>query len=171
VNTKALFRLGAVAAIVAGILRIVSSFIPYSDPTTVNQELFYLVIDLCILFGVLVVYFFQLVEVGRLGFAGFLLALCGGAIIVGPDGSIGVVSMYQIGSASLLLGLTLVSLAGWRAARLPRYALASWMLSTVLAVLGSFPGPPGVLLVLAGLAFGVGFVGAGVRIWSASSAS
>jgi len=168
-NARVLLRLGAVAAIAAGGLRIVSSFIAYSDPTTVAQELFYLVIDLCILYGVLAVYFFQLVEVGALGLAGFLLALSGGAIIVGPDGSIGAVGMYQFGSGCLLLGLTLISVAGWRAARLPRYALASWILSTVLAVLGSLPGAPAILFHLAGLAFGIGFVGAGARIWSSSS--
>jgi hypothetical protein len=170
-NTRTLLRLGAVAAIVAGSLRIVSSFIAYSDPTTVAQELFYLVIDLCILYGVLAVYFFQLAEVGPFGFAGFLLALSGGAIIVGPDGSIGDVSMYQLGSGTLLLGLTLISVAGWRVARLPRYALTSWILSTAFAVLGSLPGVSAIPFLLAGVAFGVGFVGAGVRIWSASSAS
>jgi hypothetical protein len=170
-NERALLRFGAVAAVAAGSLRIVSSFIAYSDPTTVAQELFYLVIDLCILYGLLAVYFFQLVEVGPLGFVGFLLALSGGAIIVGPDGSIGDVSMYRVGSGSLLLGLTLISVAGWRAARLPRYALVSWILSTVLAVLGSLSGASAILFLLAGVAFGVGFVGAGARIWSASSAS
>jgi hypothetical protein len=158
-----------VAAMAAGTLRIAASFIAYSDPTTVAQELFYLVIDLCILYGVLAVYFVQRVEVGSLGFAGFLLALSGVAIIVGPDGSIGDVGMYQVGSASLLLGLTLISIAGWRAARLPRYALATWILSTVLGILGSLPGAPTIFLLLAGLAFGIGFVGAGARIWSSSS--
>jgi hypothetical protein len=170
-NGRTLLRLGAVACMVAGTLRIAASFIAYSDPTTVAQELFYLVIDLCIVYGVLAVYFFQRVEVGTLGFAGFLLALTGAAIIVGPDGSIGDVSMYQLGSASLLLGLTLISVAGWRGARLPRYALVSWVLSTVLAVLGSLPGAPAILLLPTGLAFGIGFVGAGARIWSSSSVS
>ena len=168
-NSKTLLRLGAVAAMAAGTLRIAASFIAYSDPPTVAQELFYLVIDLCILYGVLAVYFVQRVEVGSLGFAGFLLALSGVAIIVGPDGSIGDVGMYQVGSASLLLGLTLISIAGWRAARLPRYALATWILSTVFGILGSLPGAPTIFLLLAGLAFGIGFVGAGARIWSSSS--
>ena len=168
-NSRTLLRLGAVAAMAAGSLRIAASFMAYSGPTTVAQELFYLVIDLCILYGVLAVYFVQRVEVGSLGFAGFLLALSGVAIIVGPDGSIGDVGMYQVGSASLLLGLTLISIAGWRAARLPRYALATWILSTVLGILGSLPGAPTIFLLLAGLAFGIGFVGAGARIWSSSS--
>src|SRR5262245_10479230 len=150
-NSRTLLRLGAVAAMAAGSLRIAASFIAYSDPTTVAQELFYLVIDLCILYGVLAVYFFQLAEVGSLGFAGFLLALSGVAIIVGPDGSIGGISMYQVGSGSLLVGLTLISIAGWRTARLPRYALASWMVSTVLAVLASLPCAPAVLFLLTGL--------------------
>ena len=170
-NARTLFRLGAVACMAAGSLRIASSFVAYSDPPTVAQEFFYLVIDLCILYGVLAVYFFQRVEVGALGFAGCLLALTGVAIIVGPDGSIGDVGMYQVGSASLLLGLTLISVAGWRAARLPRYALVSWILATALAVLGSLPGAPAILLLVTGLAFGIGFVGAGARIWSTSSVS
>src|SRR6185369_3525949 len=99
----------------------------------------------------------------------FAVALSGAAIIVGPDGAIGSVAMYPLGSALLLLGLSLIAIFGWRAALIPRYALASWLLSLVFGLGTLVPGAPSVLLVLAGLAFGLGFLGAGLRIWASTS--
>jgi hypothetical protein len=46
-------------------------------------------------------------RIGPSGFIGFLLAVVGTAIIAGPDGTIGMVNMYALGS--LLLGVGLVS--------------------------------------------------------------
>lgn len=165
---RLLLRLGSIAAILAGLLRIGISFLDYSEPTTA-RELLYLTIDLCIVFGLLAVYFYQYVELGKPGIVGFVVALSGAAIIVGPDGAIGDVPVYPLGSALLLLGLSTIAIAGWRVALIPRYALASWLLSLVLGVGTTVPGAPPALLVLAGLAFGVGFLGAGVKIWSSSS--
>jgi hypothetical protein len=165
---RLLLRLGSVAAIAAGLLRIGSSFLGYSEPTPV-RELLYLAIDLCIVFGLLAVYFYQYVELGRAGVVGFVVALSGAAIIVGPDGEIGSVPMYSVGSALLLFGLATIAIAGWRVALIPRYVLASWLLSLVLGIGTTVPGAPSALLVLAGLAFGLGFVGAGLKIWSSSS--
>jgi hypothetical protein len=162
-----LFRLGAIAAMSAGLLRIGSSFLGYTEPGPA-REILYLTIDLCILFGLLAIYFYQYVELGKTGAAAFVVALSGAAIIVGPDGSIGSVPMYPLGSALLLLGLSAMAIAGWRAALIPRYALVSWLAALVLGAGTTVPGTPSALFLLAGLAFGLGFLGAGLKIWSST---
>jgi hypothetical protein len=149
----------------AGALRTATAFLPDADPTPL-RELLYLTIDLSILFGLQAVYFFQAADLGRTGFAGFVVSVAGTAIIVGPDAVLAGVDVYQAGAASLLAGLTLIAIAAWRRGRLPRYVLASWLLSSVLGVAGSVPGAPAELLPVAGVAFGFGFAGAGAKIWS-----
>jgi hypothetical protein len=168
--TPALFRLGAVASMLAGLLRIGTSFLGYGD-TSPALELFYLGIDLCILFGIITIYLYQHVELGKPGILGFVAAIAGTAIIVGPDGYIGSVDMYPAGSALILFGLAVIAVVGWRPARLPRYALASWLLSVVFGLCSVIPGAPPVILALAGISFGVGFLGAGIKIWSKPSSS
>jgi hypothetical protein len=165
-----LLRLGAIAAMLAGVLRMGSSFVGYAEPSPM-REILYLAIDLFILFGLLAIYFYQHVELGKIGAVAFAVALSGAAIIVGPDGAIGRIAMYPFGSALLLLGLAGIAIAGWRPARIPRYALISWLSSLVFGVGTTVPGAPSGLFVLAGLAFGLGFFGAGLKIWSASSAT
>ncbi|NOT45469.1 MAG: hypothetical protein HOP14_12780 [Acidobacteria bacterium] len=165
-----LFRLGAIAAALAGLLRVSSSFLVYSEPT-VGRELLYLTIDLGILFGLLAIYFHQYVELGKPGVAAFVVALSGTAIIVGPDGFIGSVPMYQFGSTLLLGGLSAMAILGWNAARIPRYALASWLVSLALGIGSTIPGAPPALVAWAGLALGIGVLGAGLRIWSSASSA
>jgi len=68
-STVTLIRLGGLAAILAGALRIGSSFISYSaSKPSVTLELLYLVIDVLILLGLLGVYGYQNKVVGRWGF-------------------------------------------------------------------------------------------------------
>jgi hypothetical protein len=160
-----LLRLGGLAAIVAGVLRAGASFLGYSEPT-LPRELLYLIIDVSILFGLLGIYFYQSADVGKSGFAGFFLSVTGTAIIVGPDATLGGVNMYAVGAAMLLVGLTFLAVGSWGAGRLPRYVSACWVLSTVSGVGAFLVGSPAIVMMLAGIAFGIGFIGAGARIWS-----
>jgi hypothetical protein len=163
-STSQLIRLGGLAAIVAGLLRGGSSFLPNGEPTD-SQELLYLVIDLSILFGLLGIYAYQNEVAGRSGFGGFVLAMVGTAMITGPDGIIGGVKEYVAGALLISIGLVFLAIGAWRAAKLPRYVPLLWVTSTVIGVGGfALSGPP-VLLTIAGLAFGAGFIGAGVTIW------
>ena len=168
--TLTLIRLGGLAAILAGALRIGSSFIPYSaSKPSVTLELLYLVIDVLILLGLLGVYGYHNEVIGRSGFLGFLLALIGTAIIVGPDGKIGVVDMYVVGSLMISVGLAIMALGTWNARRLPRTVPLLWVMSTVVGVGGYLTGGQTVTFVIAGLAFGLAFVVAGVKIWRDSA--
>lgn len=168
--TATLIRLGGLAAILAGVLRVGTSFIPYSNSKPgVALELLYLIIDVLILLGLLGVYGHQNEVVGRWGFLGFLLALIGTAINVGPDGKIGVVEMYVVGSLMISVGLSILAIGTWNAKRLPRTVPLLWVMSTVVGVGGYLIGGPTVTFVIAGLAFGLAFIVAGVKIWMDSA--
>lgn len=160
-----LIRLGGLAAILAGALRTIASFLPASKPPNAALELFYLAIDVLLLFGILGVYGYQHEKVGLLGFLGFLLALVGAAIITGPDGAIGGVEMYLVGSLMISVGLALLAIASWRAELLPRAVSVLWLLSMLVGVGGFAVGGLAVTFLIAGVAFGLAFMLAGVKIW------
>ncbi len=100
------------------------------------------------------------------GFLGFLLAVIGTALITGPGGEIGGVDMYAAGSAMLALGLVLLAVGSWKAARLPHWVSVLWVLTAVLGLVGGAVESLDSLFVVSGVAFGVSFIGAGVRVWA-----
>jgi hypothetical protein len=164
-SSTTLIRWGGLAAVLAGALRAAVSFWPSSDPD-VAVELLYLLIDILILFGILGVYGFLGEQSGVAGFLGFLVAVIGTAIITGPDGEIGGVDMYAAGSAMLALGLVLLAVGSWKAARLPHWVSVLWVLTAVLGLVGGAVESLDSLFVVSGVAFGVSFIGAGVRVWA-----
>jgi len=163
VTNQQLIRRGGAAAVLAGALRTTTAFWPSPEPS-VALEVLYLVIDILILFGILGVYSFQSEEAGAWGLVGFLLAVTGTAIIVGPDGRIGGVDMYTAGS--LLLGVGMVGLAvgSWTARSLPQWVPVLWVVSTTAGIVAATAGIP-TLFVFAGIAFGIAFIGAGAAVW------
>ncbi len=169
-RTSTLIRLGSLSAILGGLLRVGSSFIP-SLPTEqgVLLEVLYLIIDVLILIGLLGVYGYQHEKAGYWGFIGFLLSLIGTAIIVGPDGSIGSVDMYTFGATMISIGLLLLALGTWKANQLSRWVPILWVVSTVIGVGGFLMGGLALTFVIAGVAFGLAFVVAGVNIWTDSA--
>jgi hypothetical protein len=160
-----LIRWGAIAAIIAGLLRGVNSLLPANLPT-VTIEILYLITDIFILFGMMSIYGFEHQESGLWGFFGFLLAIVGTGIIIGPDGSIGGVNMYPVGSLILAAGLILLAVGSWIANKFPRWIPICWVLSTIVGFIGYFSAGLNLLFVISGLIFGIGFAGAGVEVWS-----
>lgn len=163
-----LIRLGGWAALLAGGLRTGASFIPYTQPG-VALELFYLVIDVLLLLGLLGIYAYQHEQVGISGFLGFLLALIGTASIIGPDGAIGGVEMYVVGSLLISVGLTVLAFGTWRANKLPRAVPVLWVVSTVVGIGGFLAGGLAITFLVAGVAFGLAFILAGVRLSTAAN--
>lgn len=141
-----------------------ASFIPFSSGS-VKLELLYLIIDVLLLLGLLGIYAYQHEQVGKLGFAGFLPALIGTASIIGPDGKLGSVDLYVAGSLLISLGLCVFSLGVWRAGMLPRAVPLLWIASTVIGIGGFLVNGPPITFLLAGVAFGLGFMLAGLKIW------
>lgn len=165
-----LIRLGGLSAILAGLLRAATSFLPYfimeQGPLL---EVLYLITDVLILFGLLGVYGYQHEEAGVWGFAGFLLALTGTALIVGPDGRIGSLDMYVAGALLISIGMVLLAIGTWRAARLSRWVPVLWAASTLVGIGGFLMGGLVWTFLIAGVTFGLGFVVAGANIWSDSA--
>ena len=110
-----LIRLGGLAAIFAGILRGINSFIPSDAP---GVAVLYLLTDIFILSGVIGIYRFQYQEAGLWGFFGFLLAIVG-IITVRVSAVVGV-SLYSVGALMFAAGLSLLAVGSWIARKLPR---------------------------------------------------
>lgn len=161
-----LIRLGGLAAIMAGILRGVNSFLPSSIPV-VQLELLYLLTDILIILGMIGLYRFQHQESKLWGFWGFLLAIIGIAVI--RTGTISGVKIYAIGASIFVVGLSLFAIGSWIAHKLPQWISVVWILSTIIGFIGYFVTGLNILFTISGVLFGVGFAGAGLRVWSATS--
>lgn len=147
----------------AGALRCAATFIPTSG-ILADVEWLYLVIDILLLFGVMGVYFYQAAESGLFGLAGFVLAVIGIESIGGPDGMIGTVDVYSTGSSIIGIGMLLLGIGSLAAGKLPRYVPVLWMLSTGVGAAAMFAKTSEFTFPIAGVLFGLGFVGAGVHI-------
>lgn len=154
-----LVRVGAIAAIIGGALRIISTFIPYQADLAWLEAL-YGVIDLCLLAGLIGVYLTVAEVTGRFGLVAFLIALAGVASIVGPDPIAFGIDFYRIGALVFVAGLAGLSVRLWAAGVL-RPSAALWCV-TLIAGLASAAWPPAFLI--SGLALGVGYLLAGVSI-------
>ena len=159
-----LIRLGGLAAILAGILRGVNSFVPSDAP---SAAILHLLTDIFILFGIIGIYGSQHQEARLWGFFGFLLTIIGIAII--RTGAIAGVSLYSIGALVFAAGLSLLAVGSWIARKLPRWVPIFWVLSSIVGFIGYFVPGLSLLFVISGIIFGIGFAGAGIKVWSATS--
>jgi len=163
VTDEALLRLSAFAAIGGGALRIVSAFAGELD-AEVPEQIFYLVIDILLLFGTIGIYLVQRHRVGWLGFLGFVFAASGLALITGPDATIFGLDVYPLGSNVIGAGLLLLSLAMFTTKSLSAWAPGLWIASIVLgAITFHVPGAEWFFLPT-GVLFGAGFIVAGAAI-------
>jgi hypothetical protein len=152
-----LVRLAAVAAIVAGALRVGTSFAPDSFANDA-AELLYVVIDLGLLSGILASYLTRIEVLGGLGFAGFAVALPGAAGMVGPDGEMFGIGLYQVGGGLMTLGLALLGVASLRARVGRRASSVGWLLSLGAAAAS---GTGDAAFTALGVVFGLAFVALG----------
>lgn len=154
-----LVRVGAVAAIIGGVLRIASTFIPYQADLAWLEAL-YAVIDLGLLVGLIAIYLVSAESVRRLGLVAFLVALAGIASIVGPDAPAFGIDVYRIGALAFVAGLAGLSAMLLRA-RLLRASALLWI-AALLAGLASAVWP--LAFMVSGLCLGAGYVLAGILI-------
>ncbi|WP_373538734.1 hypothetical protein [Chamaesiphon sp.] len=161
-----LIRLGGLAAIVAGILRGINSFLSSSNPN-ITTSILYLLTDISLLFGIMGIYSFQHQESRLWGVYGFIFAIVGIAII--RTGSISGTNLYPIGASIFTVGMSLFAVGSWIARKLPHWVSVLWVLSTLVGFMGYFIPGLNLLFVLSGVIFGIGFAGAGMKIWSATS--
>jgi hypothetical protein len=164
-RTADLVRIGALAAIMAGALRIVSTAIPH-EPDSAGLEALYGVIDLGLMFGLVAVYLATAEALGMAGLAFFLVALAGVASLVGPDAPAFGVDFYRAGALVFVAGLAGLSVQLLRAG-LIRTSAALWLVTFAASLLMVIAPQT---FVVAGLAIGTGYVIAGVELLRSHSA-
>ena len=156
-----LIRACGLAAVLAGILRGLSSVVPATTPRIM---LLYFVIDVLLLFGSIGLYGFGRDEIGLLGTLGVVLTIAGTLILIARDVAIFGERIYPVGALMFAVGLDLLAVGSWRARKFPRWILLLLILSTVIGPIGFFAGGLGILFVASGILFGIGFAAAGMTI-------
>ena len=158
-----LIRWGGLAAVLAGILRVIASFTPTT--TSVGLQIFYFVIDVLLLLGVIGVYAFQKQETGRWGFVGFVMALIGAGLLIGHDVVSAVAFLYPVAAFLFAVGISVLAIRSWAVNTLPRWTSALLITSTIVGILGFVVKGFDILFVISGVIFGIGFIGAGLTVW------
>jgi hypothetical protein len=159
-----LIRWGGLAAVLAGILRLIASFTPTT--ASITLQVLYFTIDVLLLLGIVSVYEFQKQETGRWGFFGFLLALIGASLLIGHDVVVNAVALlYPVAAFLFAVGISVLAIRSWAANTLPHWASALLITSTLLGILGYGIKGFDVLFVVSGVIFGIGFIGAGLTVW------
>ena len=167
-QTATLIRSSAAAAIVAGALRVGSSFLGARLGTTA-AELLYLVIDTGFVLAIPGAYLSRHGQLGIAGFVGFLLAQCGAASIVGPDGEIAGVQMYRLGGGVLVFGLGILGAAQLRLG-VKRVGSSIGGLAALVATIAAAASQVPWLFTLGGVLFGLAFIASGRELLSETRA-
>jgi len=156
-----LIRLGGLAAVLAGILRVLSAVLPTTSPRIMAL---YLVIDILLLISSIGLFEFQRLEAGIPGALAVLLQVLGALILMGRDLAILSDAFYPIGALTFAVGLDLFAITSWKAKTLPRWVLLLLILSTVIGPIGFFSPSVSILFAASGIVFGIGFASAGTAI-------
>lgn len=130
------------------------------NPPGINLEVYYMVIDVLILLGLLGIYLKVHESAGKLGFMGFLPAVIGTAIIAGPGDKIGDFDVYVLGATMISIGLSIFGLAVFKLGRLFQIAAILWIVSCLVGIGGFALGTPETFTI-AGVTFGLGLIAAG----------
>ncbi len=162
-----LIRFGGLAAILAGLLRGVISFVPVTAPD-VPLQLLYFCTDVFIVFGMMALYGIHYRETGKSGFFGFVIAVIG-IEIVRSSKAISGLNLYPVGALIFSIGLNLFGISLWKANRIPGWIAGCWILSILAGFIVYFFPWLSLLFPVAGVMFAIGFIGAGFHIWSATA--
>jgi hypothetical protein len=165
ITTRHLSRLGGASALIAAALRAVGSVVPSAPETTTLAGL-YLVTDVFILLGLIGWYVAQHERVRLSGLLGFVVSVVGVAVIRSNGGFPGV-DTYSIGAPLLVIGLIVLAASAWRAGLIAAWVPGALLVAAVLGPLGYLAPGWSPLFAASGLAFSVGFGGAGVYLWRA----
>lgn len=172
-SSSNLFRLSGLACILSGLLLPVPWIMEIlfgSPPSILSMSLDFVAITL-IVFALMGIYGFQVEEAGVSGFLGFLLTVlmsCIGLSVISwsPESTevSGVSEMLTIllGIAGLS-GYILLGIGSWKANKLPRWSAVLWPVGTVISAFGMMAD---FLHVIGIVVWGLGMIGAGVKLWS-----
>jgi hypothetical protein len=162
-NDARLLQVLGLFAVLGGVLRVASAFVPWA-PDVASLEALYLVIDVMLLFGLMGVYFAYRNQLGVFGFVAFAIAEAGIASIVGPDSVSFGIDTYQVGVQAIAVGLALLSVVMLLKRAGPAVAAICWIASLVVGAGGGAIGEGAFGFFLGGVLFGLGFVAAGIAL-------
>jgi hypothetical protein len=163
-NKTTLIRLASIAAILGGALRIADAFLGSSGSQF--QQLAYFATDVMLIFGLCGIYFSRSDRLGFPGLFGFVLAITGILMVRSAALSVFGLNAYLVGAAVTLLGVDLISVIMLIRGVFSKLVPVLWIASLVFGVLGLFGAAASWAVPLAGVAFGVGFIAAGVILYS-----
>jgi hypothetical protein len=166
VSSQILFRLGGIAALVGGLLRVISSFIPYREATA-WLEGFYALVDICLLLGLMAIYLRHAQHLGGIGVIAYGFSTVGIASIVGPDATMFGVDFYKAGALTMITGLLILAIQMLRN-RILFWTSSLWILSFVLTILTVIFSHPQ-LFIAAAVSFGTAYMLAGIELVRTSS--
>ncbi len=161
----AVLRACALSAVAGGLLRIVDSFTGEILPAQTLAVL-YFVTDVFLLAGIAGVWWRRRPTLGWAAMAGLTLFVFGIlAIRVSALGMLGA-SGYQLGAAVALLGLAAYAVETLLRRGAVPWAPVLWLISLVFGIAGAAGLAPDAMTAAAGVAFGAGFVAAGVETFT-----
>lgn len=151
-------RWGAWAAVLGGLLRLGTSFLPLQTPQRV-AELLYLLNDVFLLFAIVGLYAWLAADSGAPGLTGFAVASVG-ILIIRSAKAIHGWDLYPAGALTFLAGLNVLVFSGCLRKRLPWWIEGALFASTLSGFAAAASGSVG-LLTLSGVLFGTAFAGVG----------
>ena len=154
------------SAIIGGVLRAAASFAPNLG-SDIEQQVFYLAVDVFLMMGLLGFYELQHEEVGWIGTFGFLLALIG-LIVVRSSRAIPGVDLYPAGALAVAGGLIVLTASASRVKTLAVWMPVTLLVSTILGFVGTVTSGAAWLFVVSGVMFGAAFAGLGRGTWVAA---
>jgi len=161
-SNSTLVRICAVAAILAGALRAITSLLPETTP---NVFLLYLLIDLCLLLGVIGLYRFTATAAKVIPLLGTVVMFLALVVLIGRDLGVAPVSIYAAAAAAFSVGLDLFAIHVLRNRQMPIWIPIAWLLSTIVGPVGFFVPQLHFLFAISGLIFALAFAGAGIVMW------
>lgn len=154
------------ACFLGGLLRVISCFVN-NESANQSIEALYIATDLCLILGLIGFYSMYRAQLFWLGHLGFIIAICGLAFIAGPETEFFDVSVYQIGSPIIGVGVLLLSFNLIKA-NLCGFIAPVALVASVAAGLVSMLVGGSLLIFVTGALFGLGFMALGVQVWQVS---
>lgn len=152
-NTETFIRISGLLAILAGILNVLSAMsgpIPESALALIRR-----VGDISALIALIGIYLHQRKSIHAFGLLAFVVAIGGVLMLIFSFNYEQAIMVYA-------LGVILVAISLLRTGSLPRWVPFLWLLSPLIALPGFLmPNLGATLSLLAAIAFGLGYVGAG----------
>jgi hypothetical protein len=163
-----IIRAGALAAIAGGALRAVASFAPIVIASDLWRESLYVVVDMCLVVGLLAFYSQRSERLGRWGTIGLAVALVGIAA-VRMNRLISPLDLYAVGALATACGVMILTIRAWIATGIQVWVPAAFIFSILVGVVGNVVHGGNALFVCSGVMFGIAFTGLGVKTWTSAS--